>query len=302
MLEADVLKHPARLLTGAQRAQYFNDGALVVEGAVDDDWLSRLREAAAEFVERSRPVVDSDATFILEGGHSAASPRLKRVTSPVDHHEAFLDFACGSPAVEAAADLVGPDVKYHHSKLNYKWAHGGSRFDWHQDIQAWPHTDFSPVTVGVYLEECGPEQGPLMAVRGSHRGPLHSMYDAQGRWVLRIPEHEIDAERVTALTGGAGSLVLLNCRTIHGSAPNRSDRSRPLLLIVYSSADSWPYTANPIPSPLSGRVVRGERARWASVDPRGCEVPPDWSAGYSGPWAHQAQSHREQGGQAGPAS
>ena len=94
----------------------------------------------------------------------------------------------------------------------------------------------------------------------SHRGPLHSMYDAQGRWVLRIPDHEIDTERVTALTGGAGSLVLLNCRTIHGSAPNRSGRSRPLLLIVYSSADSWPYTANPIPSPLSGHVVRGERA------------------------------------------
>ena len=96
--------------------------------------------------------------------------------------------------------------------------------------------------------------------------------------------------------------MLLNCRTIHGSAPNRSDRSRPLLLIVYSSADSWPYTANPIPSPLSGRVVRGERARWASVDPRGCEVPPDWSAGYSGPWAHQAQSRREAGGQEGQIS
>ena len=93
-------------------------------------------------------------------------------------------------------------------------------------------------------------------------------------------------------TGGAGSLVLLNCRTIHGSVTNRSDRSRPLLLVVYSSADSY-YTANPIPSPLSGRVVRGEPARWASVD---CEVPPDWSAGYSGPWAHQAQSPRAREG------
>ena len=128
------------------------------------------------------------------------------------------------------------------------------------------------------------------------------MYDGQGRRVLSIPGHEIDTERVTALTGGTGSLVLLNCRIIHGSAPNRSDRSRPLLLIVHSPADSRPYTANPVPSPLSGRVVRGERARWASVDPRGCEVPPDWSAGYSGPWAHQAQSRWEQGGQAGPAS
>ena len=115
---------------------------------------------------------------------------------------------------------------------------------------------------------------------------------------IRTRLDETDTARVTALTGGAGSLVLLNCRTIHGSAPNRSDRSRPLLLIVHSPADSWPYTANPVPSPLSGRVVRGERARWASVDPRGREVSPDWSAGYSGPRAHQDQSRREQGGQA----
>ena len=101
---------------------------------------------------------------------------------------------------------------------------------------------------------------------------------------------EIDTEQVTALTGGAGSGVLLNCRTIHGSAPNRLGRSRPFLLIVYSPADSRPCTANPIPITLSGQALRGEPARWASVDPRGCEVPPDWSAGCSGPWAHQAQS------------
>ena len=146
------------------------------------------------------------------------------------------------------------------------------------------------MTIGVCLEECGPEQGPLLAIRGSHRWPLHSMYDAQGRWVLRIleRERETDLARMIALTGAAGSLVLLNCRTIRGSVPNRSDR--PLPLVACSSAASWPDAANPISSPLSGRMVRGEPARCASVEPRGCEVPPGWSAGYSGPWAHQAQS------------
>ena len=289
MLETDVLKSPAQFLSEEQRARYFEDGALVLDGAIGEPWLSRLREAAGEFVERSRTIAASDGAYILEDGHSAASPRLKRVSSPVDHHDAIRDFVFESPAGDVAADVVGPDVKYHHSKLNYKWARGGSRFDWHQDIQAWPHTDYSPVTVGVYLEDCGPDQGPLLAIRGSHRGPLHSMYDSQGRWVLRIPESEIDSTRSVALTGSAGSVVLLNCRTIHGSVPNRSDRSRPFLLTVYSSADSFPYTANPLPSPLSGRIVRGAPARWVSIDPRRCEVPPDWSAGYSGPWAHQAR-------------
>jgi len=97
------------------------------------------------------------------------------------------------------------------------------------------------------------------------------------------------------LTGPAGSLVMINCRVIHGSAENSSSRMRPLLLNVYSSADSMPYGANPIPSPYCGGVVRGKPARFSSHDPRGCELPPDWSSGYRGPWAYQAKGRDERG-------
>jgi hypothetical protein len=37
-------------------------------------------------------------------------------------------------------------------------------------------------------------------------------------------------------------------------------------------------------------IVHGEAARYASHDPRGCELPPDWSKGYVGPWQHQANA------------
>jgi ectoine hydroxylase len=294
MLKHDILKHPVTVLTDAQREQYFEEGAVLVEGAVPDSWLRRLRAAATEIIERSREVTASDGVFILEDGHSAAAPRLKRLSSPVDHHPDFWEFARSSPCVEAVADLVGPDVKYHHSKLNFKWARGGMKFDWHQDIQAWPHTDYSPVTVGLYLEDCGLEQGPLITIRGSHEGPLHSMYDEKRNWVLSIPEDRIEMARANTLVGPAGSLVMLNCRTIHGSAPNQSERSRPFLLNVYSSADSFPYRPNAIRSPKAGTIVRGRPARVSCHDPRPCEVPPDWTKGYAGPWAHQNRQRTPQ--------
>ena len=243
-------------------------------------------------VAASRQVTTSDSRFILEDGHSADTPRLRRLVSPVTHHPDFWAFAANSPSADVAADICGPDVKFYHSKLNFKWPHGGQQFDWHQDIPAWPHTDYSPVSIGVYLEDVSVAQGPLRAIRGSHLEPLHSMYDSNGNWVLRIPEDELPnawREREVALTGPAGSLVLLNCRVIHGSAGNESQRMRPLLLNVYSSADSMPYVVNPIPSPYEGHVVRGQAARRSCHDPRGCELPPDWSRGYAGPWAHQAE-------------
>jgi ectoine hydroxylase-related dioxygenase (phytanoyl-CoA dioxygenase family) len=294
MLRHDILKHPTNLLTSVQRDQYFEEGAVIVEGAIPETWLKRLRAASDEILERSRSVAESDGQYILEAGHSTTAPRLKRLSSPVDHHPTFWDFTSSSPAVEAAADLVGPDVKYYHSKLNFKVARVGMKFDWHQDIQAWPHTDYSPITVGLYLEDCGMEQGPLITIKGSQDGPLHSMYDADRNWVLSIPEDQIDMGKATPLTGPAGSLVMLNCRTIHGSAPNLSDRARPFLLLVYSSADSFPYMFNPIQSPRMGAIVRGNPALVSCHDPRSCEVPPDWSKGYVGPWAHQNQEKTPQ--------
>lgn len=290
MLTEEVLSYPASVLTDAQRDAYFSDGAVLVEGALPQMWLDRIRRASDAVIEQSRDLSESNGAFILEDGHSAQSPRLKRLTSPVTHHPDFWAFASQSPVADAAADVVGPHVKFYQSKLNYKWADGGDRFDWHQDIQAWPHTNYSPVTIGVYLEDCGPDQGPLRAVRGSQEGKLYSMYNDDGEWVVSIAERDLEwvsDDQIVDLTGPAGSIILLNCRTIHGSNANVSPRGRPLLLNVYSAADAFPYVTNPIPSLYEGRIVRGQPARWAHHDPRPCEIPPDWSQGYVGPWKHQ---------------
>jgi len=99
--------------------------------------------------------------------------------------------------------------------------------------------------------------------------------------------------RAVYLEGPAGSLTIHNCRTIHGSRPNQSDKARPLLLNVYSSADALPYTHNPLFSKYDQHIVRGEQARWAHHDSRPCLVPPDWSGGYTSIFALQQQEARD---------
>jgi ectoine hydroxylase len=150
------------------------------------------------------------------------------------------------------------------------------------------------VTMGLYLEDCELEQGPLIVIKGSHHRPLYSMYDDTGRWVLSIPEEKLawaGPEQRDYCTGFAGTLVILNCRTVHGSARNDSPRGRPFLLNVYSSADAFAYRANPLANRYEGTIVRGKPARWAHHDPRPCEIPPDWSGGYVGPWQHQKDAN-----------
>jgi ectoine hydroxylase-related dioxygenase (phytanoyl-CoA dioxygenase family) len=289
MTPEDVLSIEPKILTHKQRESYFADGYLLVERAISEKWLERLRGATNEMIEESRGITKSDAVWDLEAGHSAEAPRLRRLSSPNDKHPTYWEFASRSVIPDIIADLVGPNVKFHHSKLNFKWAHGGEEVKWHQDIGFWPHTNYSPCTVGAYIYNCGMDQGPLGVIRGSHDGPLYDQY-AKGTWTGCLSEADaaaIDPSRIVFLDGPAGSITIHNCRTIHGSKPNTSNLGRPLLLNVYASADAFPYTHNPIYSKYDQQIVRGEQVHWAHHDPRPCLVPPDWSGGYTSIFALQ---------------
>jgi len=290
MTPEQILSHPPRVLTQAQRESYFEKGYVLVENVVPDEWIERLRDVTNEFVERSREITESDAVWDLEPDHTAENPRLRRLTSPVEQHPAYWEFASDSIVADVAADIVGPDVKFHHSKLNFKWAEGGEEVKWHQDIQFWPHTNYSPATIGTLLYDCGPDQGPLGGLPGSQNGPLFDLYNEDGSWNGALSDADaasLNLENVEYMTGPAGSLTIHNCRTVHGSPPNQSDTGRPLLLYAYSSADAFTYTYNPIMSSYYGTIVRGKPALYAHHDPRPCQIPPDWSGGYQSLFATQ---------------
>ena len=169
--------------------------------------MHRLRELSAEFLEASKRVTTSNEAFDLGPRHRPDQPHVRRLRALVDRHPDFWRFASESALADIAADLVGPDVKFHSAKLNYKWPGPGEIVDWHQDIPAWPHTNYSPVTLGVYLDDVPPEQGPLTCVPGSHHGPIFVHRDDAGK-LDRIDPGTRHADR--------------------GSVPRRgSDRARP---------------------------------------------------------------------------
>jgi len=274
------MAHEPRALTEAQRADYFENGFVAVDGLVPADWVQRLTARSNEFLDESRSLTESNEAFDLGPGHAADRPHVRRLRATVDRHPEFWTFACDSIFTDVAADLVGPDVKFHSAKLNYKWPGAGEIVHWHQDIPAWPHTNYSPVTLGVYLDTVAPEHGPLMCVPGSHNGPLFRHNNENGSWRGTVSNGDlstVDLDGAVELTGGPGTLVAINCRTIHGSRANKSGIFRPLLLYVYSSADAFAWMPPPTPTRKTGAIVRGKAARTAHLDPRPCPVPPNWA-------------------------
>jgi ectoine hydroxylase len=279
-----ILAHPPRVLSEAQCRAYLDTGFLAAAGLIPEEWLRRLVELSNAFLEESRSVARSNEAFDLGPEHGPDRPHVRRLRAMVDRHPDFWGFASESVLADIAADLVGPDVKFHSSKLNYKWPGAGEIVKWHQDIPAWPHTNYSPVTLGVYLDDVPAEQGPLTCLPGSHRGPIFVHRDDSGAWTGSIRDSDIaglDLSSAVDLTGSAGTVIAINCRTAHASRANATDRVRPVALFVYSSADAFAWMPAPTPTSHTGDIVRGKPATVAHLDPTPCPVPPDWSrAGY----------------------
>lgn len=268
-----------------ERASYHRDGYLLLSELVTGEWLAQLRAAADEFVEQSRGLDRSDGTIDVEPDHTPDSPRLRRLLNPVDAHDTFRRFALEGPGAELAVALLGGPARFHHSKLNFKWADGGAAVEWHQDIQYWPHSDFTPLTIGVYLDDVDDAMGPMGIVPGSHRGECFDLHDADGRWTGSIADADLGRvalDSVDYLAGPAGSVTVHNCVCVHGSRPNRSDRPRPLLLQTYSAATSFPLLGvgtNGRTGQHSGTVIGGDVPRWMRIEGRSIPVAPDWSRG-----------------------
>lgn len=280
MTPTDILNTEACLLTDAQRRQYFRDGFLTIPNAIAADWIDRLTKLSDQFVEASRSFERTDEVFDLGPSHSPSTPHVRRLKALVDRHPEFWAFASRSPLTDIAADLVGPDVKFHSAKLNYKWPGSGEVVKWHQDITAWPHTNYSLVTLGVHLDDVGHDDGPLTCIPGSHEGDLYPHRDAEGRWTGAIAEDALTGaglERAEDMTGGPGTVIAINCRTLHASRSNLTSRVRALPLFVFASADAFAWMPPPSPTRKTGQIVRGKPAMVAHLDPRPCPVPPNWA-------------------------
>ncbi len=280
-----------KILTEDLRAKYLEQGSCGGQNWVSSEWLKRLNDVTNAFIEESRSVERSGAKFDLEPGHTRANPRLRRLNSPTDFHETYWEFASTGPFVDIAEDLLGSNIKFHHSKLNFKWGGGGEAVKWHQDIQFWPHTNYDVLTIGVYLSDVTDDMAPMGIIPKSHSQELFDLYDQNETWTGHIREedlHLLDIDSAEYLSGPAGTVTVHNCRAIHGSPPNASALPRPLLLCAYSAADAIPITNLTAKGKYAETVVRGERARWARFDPRPVLMPPDWSKqGYKSIFQHQ---------------
>ena len=269
------------LLTQAQKDRFWHDGVLVVEDAVSAGQLAALRAEFQNWVEESQNYIcdygetlDGRARFDLQPGHSATTPGLRRVQSPEEVSPIYEDVMRNAHTVDYCAELLGPNIRFHHGKVNSKLPGSATAVKWHQDFLFQPMTNDDMITCLLFLDDVTLENGPLEVIPASHQGPLHPHWH-DGIFTGAIDERIIEPQRdkIMKCTGRAGAVCLMHVNLLHGSAPNLSDGPRTLYITTYYAEDAIELSPNHLPSRFTHALVRGEETGSVRCSPYAMQLP-----------------------------
>jgi phytanoyl-CoA hydroxylase len=243
----------------------------VVPDVLGAETLSQVRAVIAELVAGSAKTLEHTDVYDLEPGHTAESPRVRRIKAPQKVHPLFDQIVRSAAILDILKQLIGPGLRLHGSKLNMKSARYGSPVEWHQDWAFYPHTNDDVLAIGVLLDDCDLANGPMLVTPGTHTREIWNHHGEDGCFAGLIDPDTIQPEiaRAVPCMGRAGSMSFHHVRALHGSALNSSDRPRNLLLYEVAASDAWPLMGVKDFGEFNSRLLSGDPV----VAPRMTSVP-----------------------------
>ena len=90
---------------------YQRDGVIVVPEVLGADTLSQVRSVIAELVAGSAKTLEHTDVYDLEPGHTAESPRVRRIKAPHKVHKIFDEIVRSEPVLDILKKLLGPGLR-----------------------------------------------------------------------------------------------------------------------------------------------------------------------------------------------
>lgn len=252
---------PDAPLTREQTQRFEEDGFLILEDLFDATETGHLIDAARRLM--ARPDGLEPETVVREPQDEI----VRSIFAIHDQSPLFARLAADARLARVASFLLDDEVYVHQSRLNYKPGFRGRDFFWHSDFETWHTEDGMPrmraVSASILLTPNDANNGPLMLIPGSHRqfiGCVGETPDAHYKASLRRQEIGVPdpatLERLVAengiapATGKAGTVILFDCNTIHGSNGNITPHPRSNAFFVYNAM------SNRVTAPFAAREPR----------------------------------------------
>ncbi|MFY3774129.1 ectoine hydroxylase [Marinobacter salsuginis] len=263
-------------LTKAQVREFDERGFLFFDSFFDKSEMDKFIQELQEY-EEDEDLKLSEGT-ILE-------PGKKEIRSIFGIHEISKRFdrlTRDPQLLKIVRQLLDSEVYIHQSRINYKPGFKGKGFNWHSDFETWHSEDGMPrmrcLSCSIVMTDNNEFNGPLMLIPGSHkqfipcvgRTPEDNYKESLKIQDLGVPDNGsltqlMDKNGIEAPKGPAGSLIIFECNTLHGSNANMSCWPRSNLFFVYNSVH------NTLTEPFCGNKPRPEflanRKNWDPLKP-----------------------------------
>ena len=229
-------------LSAAQKSQYEAEGFVLLPAVFSGEECAAMAAAA----ERAAQSVAGGSAMgggwggawreDLIAGEDAENSKLLSIHDMQFHDAVFASVLLDERLTEPCAEVIGPDIELHHVKYHEKPPATGTPFPMHMDYFYFPHERNTKTAYVIFIDEATIENGCLCVYPGSHVQPIPDEAP-DGKY---LPPQDYPLEAATPCPAPAGSVLMFNYRTIHGSYPNKSDAVRRMILYQVRAPDDHP--------------------------------------------------------------
>ncbi|HEX7029225.1 MAG TPA: ectoine hydroxylase [Gammaproteobacteria bacterium] len=236
-------------LSAGHLEKYERDGFLTFDNFFSEKELRAYQDELAR-LGHDRNVKAMDETV--------TEPDSGEVRSVFDIHHlsAVIGRLCRDERiVSVARQLLGSDVYFHQTRINYKPGFRGTGFYWHSDFETWHVEDGMPnmraVSCSISLSPNTEYNGPLMVIPGSHRKflscggetPEDNYRHSLQKQEVGVPDDAslgkmFEEGGIVSPTGSTGLVTFFECNMMHGSNSNITPLPRSNVFIVFNSVEN----------------------------------------------------------------
>lgn len=228
----------------AQEVFFEREGYLVVDDVLSKDELDvcqeeieRLHHVSGQLETSGDPAFGQFQREPYANGVNRTDglPVLRKIEGTWDLSGIFRDLSKHPNLLLVLRRLLGPDLFLFRSTLMLKPAFHGSAHALHQDSAYWPIDPPALVTVSIALNDATTENGCFKIIPHSHKSGLKDWgLIAQSQEEKLEFKNEMNERDQIDVPLKAGSALFFHSLIVHGSGPNKSDRSRNTALYAYS--------------------------------------------------------------------
>lgn len=259
---------------------YVENGYLVRRGLVPPDLVEALNERFAAIASGEvAPTENMQVVRNVQVAKGLVTPRSKAhgisKVNFIQRDPVMRRYSECGPLLDQVEALIGPDFIANNSMYLNKPPDVDGRHPLHQDLLYFPFRPADAI-VGCWtaLERTTVENGCLVVIPGTHRGPLleHDYPEWEHRNHLFVGVKDVDASERVHLEMEPGDTVFFHPLLIHGSGFNDTEGLRRAIAVHFANArcdDIWQGRSDTVKgiNPRNDfRLVRGE-------DPNGYAFP-----------------------------